>query len=183
MLADEEVRSLIRYFTEADGDGDTALLIIVLAATGARFSQVRRLQVQDVQPERSRIMMPSSRKRRSRRKAEHVPIQVGHDVIAMLHAAMEGRQPTDILLNRWRHVQTGPAEWQRTDYRPWLSASEIMRPWKSACKKLGLTQAVPYALRHSSIVRGLRANLPIRLVADARHERADDRTALCSLHR
>jgi hypothetical protein len=29
----------------------------------------------------------------------------------------------------------------------------------------GLPDVIPYALRHSSIVRGIRANLPIRLVA------------------
>lgn len=33
------------------------------------------------------------------------------------------------------------------------------------CEKLELADTVPYALRHSSIVRGLRAGLPIRLVA------------------
>jgi hypothetical protein len=46
-------------------------------------------------------------------------------------------------------------------------------------KKAGLpSDLVPYALRHSSIVRGLRANLPVRLVA-ALH---DTSTAMIEAH-
>lgn len=41
----------------------------------------------------------------------------------------------------------------------------MLRPWHTVCEKLELAEVVPYALRHSSIVRGLRAGLPIRLVA------------------
>lgn len=42
--------------------------------------------------------------------------------------------------------------------RPWL--------WARACADAGLPPStVPYALRHTSIVRGLRILLPIRLVA------------------
>jgi hypothetical protein len=37
-------------------------------------------------------------------------------------------------------------------------------PWKRTLRT-GLPEVIPYALRHSSIVRGIRANLPIRLVA------------------
>ena len=41
----------------------------------------------------------------------------------------------------------------------------MVRPWQAVIKALALHHVVPYALRHSSIVRGLRAGLPIRLVA------------------
>jgi integrase len=41
----------------------------------------------------------------------------------------------------------------------------MLRPWATICKRLGLVDIVPYALRHSSIVRGIAAGLPIRLVA------------------
>ena len=37
-------------------------MILVLAATGARFSQVQRLRVVDLQIERQRLMMPTSKK-------------------------------------------------------------------------------------------------------------------------
>ena len=41
-----------------------------------------------------------------------------------------------------------------------------------------MPEVIPYALRHSSIVRGIRANLPIRLVA-ALH---DTSTAMVERH-
>jgi len=165
ILNDDEVRSIIEQSQAMDEEGDFARLVIVLASTGARFSQARRLQVQDIQREHGRIMMPTSRKGRSRRKADHTPIRVGQDILAALEPALEGRRATDILLLRWRHVQIAPYEWKRTDYLPWQSSSEMVRPWQAVIKALALHHVVPYALRHSSIVRGLRAGLPIRLVA------------------
>jgi site-specific recombinase XerD len=42
----------------------------------------------------------------------------------------------------------------------------MTRDWRAACAAAGLPASViPYALRHSSIVRMLKAGLPIRLVA------------------
>ena len=41
----------------------------------------------------------------------------------------------------------------------------MLRRWNRLCEKEKLKGIVPYVLRHSSIVRGLRAGLPIRLVA------------------
>jgi hypothetical protein len=43
-------------------------------------------------------------------------------------------------------------------------ASEMLCPWVAICEKLGREDIVPYALRHSSIVRGIALGL-IRLVA------------------
>ena len=40
-----------------------------------------------------------------------------------------------------------------------------MRPWGEIGVKASLPDVIPYVLRHSSIVRGIRANLPTRLVA------------------
>lgn len=165
ILTDDQVRSIIKEAQSFDEEGDFARMVMLLAATGARFSQVRRLQVRDVQLAQARIMMPTSRKGRSRRKAEYTPIQIGRDVIEALAPVIVGRQPGDPLLQRWRHVQTGSLEWKRTEYRQWQSSSEMLRPWHMICEKLELADTVPYALRHSSIVRGLRAGLPIRLVA------------------
>lgn len=41
----------------------------------------------------------------------------------------------------------------------------MVRPWRAICEKAEVRGVIPYALRHSSIVRGIRAGLPIRLVA------------------
>ena len=47
-----------------------------------------------------------------------------------------------------------------------MSASEMARAFRQAVAAAGLpTTTIPYALRHSSIVRGVRVGLPIRLVA------------------
>src|SRR5208283_625091 len=67
---------------------------------------------------------------------------------------------------RWRQI--GPAKWEKGERGPWFAAAELTRPWAAIISRAGLVPGtVPYALRHSSIVRGLRANLPVRLVAAA----------------
>ena len=164
ILADDQIRAIIAAAIEDDDDGDFARLVIVLAATGARFSQVRRMQVRDVQFEHSRLFVPTSRKGKNRLQG-HVGIKVGADVLDALKPAVEGRASSDVLLCRWRHVQIGPAKWERASRGSWQAASEMLRPWRALCEKQGLKGIVPYSLRHSSIVRGLRAGLPIRLVA------------------
>jgi hypothetical protein len=83
------------------------------------------------------------------------------------------------LLERWRHSQaTGSIEWQRAGRGPWQSSSELVRPWQAVRERASLAEVIPYALRHSSIVRGIRTNLPIRLVA-ALH---DTSTAMIEKH-
>lgn len=47
-----------------------------------------------------------------------------------------------------------------------MTADELSKGfWPEIRARAGLPAIDPYALRHSSIVRGIRANLPIRLVA------------------
>jgi len=41
----------------------------------------------------------------------------------------------------------------------------VTRPWQAIRQRAGLPKVIPYALRHSSIVRGLRNLLPIQHVA------------------
>jgi integrase len=164
MLTDQEVRTIVQASMEQDETGDFGRLVLVMAATGARFAQVKRLRVEDVQPELSRIMMPASRKGKAKR-ISYIAVRVGHDVLAALEPAVKGRDPSEPLLCRWRHVQISPTNWQRVSRGPWYSPSEMLRPWHSASASAGLPGKIPYALRHSSIVRAIRTNLPIRLVA------------------
>ena len=49
---------------EDEWNGDLARLVITLAATGGRFSQVTRMRVGDVQARERRLMIPVSRKGR-----------------------------------------------------------------------------------------------------------------------
>jgi integrase len=169
ILTDAQVSGLIsaaRTIDDEQGwDGDLFRLVVVLAATGARFSQVRRLRVRDVQRDSARLMVPDSRKGRGGKKGS-TPIPVGADVLEALLPAVTGRPKDAPLLERWRKVQVaGTIRWERTGRGPWQAASELIRPWTAIRAAASLPGVIPYALRHSSIVRGIRANLPIRLVA------------------
>jgi len=174
-LSDAEIRRVISAAkivdTEDGWDGDLERIVIVLAATGARFGQVSRLRVVDVQGGHNRIMVPPSHKGRGAKQASHVAVRVGEDVVAALVPVIAGRRGSEILLERWRHRQvagtTGRApEWIRDRRGPWFEAAELARPWRHIARTAGLpVDVVAYSLRHSSIVRQLRAGLPVQLVA------------------
>ncbi|ESX29891.1 MULTISPECIES: tyrosine-type recombinase/integrase [unclassified Mesorhizobium] len=150
---------------EQDWDGDLFRFVVLLAATGARFSQIARMRVGDVQRAQGRLMIPSSRKGRGGKIAS-VPYPVGNDVLDALLPATARRSKDDILLERWRSKQVaGSIGWERAGRAPWQSPSELQRPWNQVRQRARLPAVIPYGLRHSSIVRGIRANLPIRLVA------------------
>jgi hypothetical protein len=86
--------------------------------------------------------------------------------LAALRPAVASRTGSEPLLLRPRWRQVGPVKWEKIGRAPWLSASELLRPWALIIKRADLPDdLVPYALRHSSIVRGLGAGLPVRLVA------------------
>ena len=174
-LPDAEIRRIIGAAASVDAarkwDGDLLRMVLVLSATGARFSQVTRMCVGDVQVAQNRLMVPTSRKGRGTKRASHTAVRIGTDVMAALRPAIAGRRARDPLLERWRHKQVSsyadqPPRWVRDARSPWLFASELSRPWREIATKAGLpADVVPYALRHSSIVRQLRAGLPVRLVA------------------
>jgi len=170
ILADDQIRRIVAAALALDED--FGRLVVLLAATGARCAQVRRMRVGDVQAEHGRVMVPESFKG-NKQGAAYIRVAVGADTLAILAPAVAGRPAGAPLLERWRYVQVKKAErrnacqvWERGDRGPWMSASEMLRPWRTACDAAGLpASTIRYALRHSSIVRGLRAGLPIRLVA------------------
>ncbi|MBL8599768.1 MAG: tyrosine-type recombinase/integrase [Devosia sp.] len=169
ILTDAEVARLLNAVKEVDAeqdwDGDLFRLIVVMTATGARFSQVARMRVADFQLKAGRLVVPVSRKGRGG-KSGAITIPVGSDVLDALVGATSGRDADAPLLERWRHGQApGSIEWHRVGRAAWHANSEIARPWQAARERAGMPNVIPYALRHTSIVRGIRANLPIRLVA------------------
>ncbi len=155
-------------------DEDFGRLVLVLASTGARLSQVARLRVGDIVTGcNPKIMMPPSRKGgHGSTKAPFIAIQVGSDVVAALVPVITGRNAAETLLEHWLHAQvpgdkdTGTApSWQPVRREPWTSAASMNRQWHAALKAAGMASTIPYRLRDSSIIRMLKAGLPLALVA------------------
>jgi hypothetical protein len=166
ILTDKQILALVAASFEVDDTGDFGRLVTLLAATGARHSQAARVKVGGYQHNRQRIMVPGSRKGRSRSEGPPVAVQLSPDVCDRLAPAAEGRNADEPLLMRWHWSKKGFSEWTRTERRPWRSQYEADRLWPETVRRAGVPDdTVMYAFRHSSIVRGLRANLPIRLVA------------------
>src|SRR5262249_34320424 len=131
------------------------LLVDVAAVTGARVSQLARLEVGDAQGDRAdpRLMMPSARKGKGRKRIERRPVPIPSNLARALKQASIGRPSEAPLLTR-----PSGAPWRHSDHR---------HPFARAVKAAGLDPAIVtiYALRHSSIVRQLLANTPTRVVA------------------
>ncbi|HET9810468.1 MAG TPA: tyrosine-type recombinase/integrase [Sphingomicrobium sp.] len=86
------------------------MLVILLAATGARFSQLRRMTVGDVQLEHSRIVVSTSFKGKGRSPAL-IKVPIGADVASRLRPAILGRKRNEALLQTWRYKQVGAMKW------------------------------------------------------------------------
>jgi integrase len=167
ILTDAQVSALIRAAREIDEeqgfDGDLFRIVVCLAATGARFAQLKRMRVSDAQPTEQRLMVRGSYKGRGGNGGS-VPVPVGEDVIEVLLPAISGRPKEAPLFERWRYEQAGSFGWKKSQRGPWRTA-ELTRPWQAIRERAGLPKVIPYALRHSSIVRALRNLLPIQHVA------------------
>ena len=166
VLPDAEIRRLVDAAFAVDETGDFGRLVLVMAATGARHSQVARITVGDVQAARGRIMVPPSNKGRAGKRPTPIAVPVGADVIERLQVALTGRRGHEPLLLHWRHRQVGPIAWERVDRGPWATASAAVRLWDRARTRAEAPAGtVMLCLRHSAIVRGLSAGVPVRLVA------------------
>ncbi|BDG71758.1 tyrosine-type recombinase/integrase [Roseomonas fluvialis] len=179
VLPDADVRRLVE--TAEAHDPDFGALVTVLATTGARFGQAARLTVADLQPEARRVMLPPSRKGRGKKQVHRIAVPLPDDVVARLRALASGRAGHEPLLMRWRHKQVpGPTiRWEKQDRVAWSDSADMMRGWTLAVAAAKLPKGlVPYCLRHSSIVRGLRAGLPIKLVASVH----DTSTSMIDAH-
>jgi site-specific recombinase XerD len=126
----------------------------VAAVTGARVSQLTRIEIQNLEanPE-PRIAMPSSKKGRGQKKITHKSVPITADLAARLRNAAGDRSSSAPLLRK-----ASGEPWKRSD-RTRLFARAAMR---AGCDPEEVTM---YALRHTSIVRQLLANVPIRVVA------------------
>jgi integrase len=156
VLPDTDVARIVTAAYEIDRP--FGLLVEVLAVTGARASQAHRLTVADLQADRSdpRLMMPPSRKggrRAAGKKIARKPVPIPEGLAAVLRDASKGH-PNDALL-LVKNCGTG-----------WDGSESERQLFRQAVARAGLDPdtITPYALRHSSIVRMLLRNTPVRVV-------------------
>jgi integrase len=131
------------------------LLVEIAAVTGARVSQIANLRVADLQADRPdpRLMMPSSRKGRGQKKFTHVPVPIPTSVAEKLERASKGKAIDAPLLTK-----PSGERWKQSDH-----SRLFRRAVLGAALDPG--EVTLNALRHSSIVRDLLANVPVRIVA------------------
>jgi integrase len=161
VLSDAKVLALI------DGayakDQQLGLLIDVLATTGARPSQATRLRVEDLRDpdNRPKLMMPKSGKgggrNRSAKKEERYSVPITIALAKRLSAAAAGRAADAALLAR-----ADGSSWGAVN-----PAANYRRAVREIVEAIGEDpgRITMYCLRHSSIVRMLLKNIPIRLAA------------------
>jgi integrase len=160
IISDDKVRGFVA--TAYTHDRKLGLLVDVLAITGARPSQVVRLRIEDLHdhPVRPKLMMPKSAKgggrNRNQKKHERYSVPITVQLAAKLREAAKGRVGDEPLLTQYDGNAWGDNPGQR-----------YHRHIDKIVTEVGLDPAVVtiYALRHSSIVRMLLQNVPIRLVA------------------
>src|SRR5262245_59452935 len=144
-----------RIIAAAPAEGsEFALFVEIGAVTGARPIQIARLQVADLQADRSdpRLMMPSSRKGKGRKRIERRPVPISSGLAFRLKQAVGGRAASELLL--------------QSDGKGW-SGNRHYRPFRRTVQRSGLDPDVVtfYTLRHSSIQRALLRSVPVRVVA------------------
>ena len=159
VLSDAQVHAFVAAAYRHDPA--LGLLVDTLAVTGTRPSQAVRLRVEDLHdhPARPKLMMPKSAKgggrNRVQKKNERYSVPITPVLSKRLKAAAAGRDGDAALLLRsngkpWNEA---PCQHYHTDVRKVFTA-------------IGESDKVTmYALRHSSIVRMLLKNIPIRLIA------------------
>lgn len=160
VLSDDKVLAFVAAAYALDHQ--LGLLTDTLAITGARPSQAVRLRVDDLHdhPLRPKLMMPKSAKgggrNRSAKKVERYSVPITRILALKLKAAAKYRAGDAPLL-------------MQSDDRPWDKnpGQNYHRQVDNVVTAIGLDPAevTMYCLRHSSIVRMLLRNVPIRLVA------------------
>ena len=160
ILVDAVIHTIINAAYEENTE--LGLLVEVAAVTGARTSQIARLDVQDLQDSRidPRLMMPRSRKGREK-KITRRPVPIPPSLATKLRDSVSGQHLDAPLLStpvKRRNPSSKSLRWGRSDHS---------KLFARAVRAAGLdpNEVTIYALRHSNIVRQLLAGVPVRVVA------------------
>ena len=158
ILTDQEANAVIRAAYQRDRA--LGILCEVMAQTGARPSQLARLEVADLDVARARLMMPRSGKghpnKRAKKMLERVPVPIPAGLAALLQQEARGRP---------RHVPL----LRRSNGEPWGDepANNYRRDFAAVVAGLQLdAHTTLYSLRHTAISRSLLRNVPVSVVAD-----------------
>ena len=146
-LPEPSVRAIVAAAYAVDpGFG---LWVEVAATTGARPSQIARLNAGDLLDLREdpRLLMPSSLKGKGRKRTERRPVPILAALAVKLRASAADKAAGAPLL-------------PKADGTRWVPLDHV-RPFARAAAAAGLPGTTAYALRHSSIIRSLLANVPI----------------------
>jgi len=152
ILADDVVRRLIAAAYEHSPQ--FGMLVEAAAVTGARYRQLANLQCQDLQQSQTpRLMIPASAKGRGTKATLRRPVPISAELAGRLAQGAEGRAANAPLLTK-----PSGEPWRKSDHA---------RLFARAAVRCGLDpeEVTIYALRHSSIVRQIKANVPIRIIA------------------
>jgi hypothetical protein len=101
LLTDKQVQDVVE--AAAKVDDDFGALVLLLAATGARFSQLAALTVGGVQFSVGRVMVPASRKGRNPRPKPPVAVPLDPFVLQRLQPIAANRDAHELLLSRWSY--------------------------------------------------------------------------------
>jgi integrase len=179
ILTDAEITAVVNAaYKQCDQIGR---LVEVAAVTGARYVQICRLVVGDLQDGdgEPRLMMPTAKKGKGIKKFSRYAVPIPISLAKKLRQAA-GDRPVDApLLLKPQRPQTDeeekagtpappPGPWRKSDhYRPFSRAAKAAYKVKEGeePKRKDITEVTIYSLRHSSIVRQLLAAVPVRVVA------------------
>ena len=150
ILLDAQVRKIVAEAPKESAE--FGLLVEVAAVTGARPSQIARLELNDAKS--NFLEMPSSRKGRGVKRVRRVQVPISNSLSKRLRVSAAKRPEGTPLLAKNENGDP----WKKSDHS---------RPFERTAERAGLDPAVAtiYALRHSSIVRALKKGVPIAIVA------------------
>jgi hypothetical protein len=162
ILNETDVRAIVA--TAYEENWEFGLLIETSDVTGARYSQITRLEVCDLQDDRPdpRVMMPPSRKGKDGKSLTPIPVPITRGLASRMRETAGKRRPNERLL-----LKGSGAAWQRDNQTiPFNRTVARINAMRDARGETPLPEGTSiYALRHTSIVRQLLGNVPIRVVA------------------